>query len=165
MNRSALTCMAIAVLAVGIGLVFLGVIFLIASSGSATRLIVGLVLSGLGGVAIIFAITRLKLIKEADPERVMTRIADLATRSGGDVTLGQVVGDLGVPTALAERALSDLTGRGMCTVERRGQETFYVFGGIRPDKVTRECPYCGSEFSIREPRDTCPSCGANLKLE
>lgn len=164
MNRPALTCMALVVLAVGIGLAVLGVIFLIAAAGSGTRLIAGLAMGAIGVAAAVFGISRLRLIKESDPERVMTRIADLATRSGGDVTLGQVVGDLRVPTAVAERALSDLTGRGMCTVERRGQETFYVFGGIKPDKVTRECPYCGSEFSIREPRDTCPSCGGNLKL-
>jgi hypothetical protein len=164
MNRPYLTCMAITVVAVGLGLGVLGVLFLIASAGNPTRLVVGLVLTGLGGVGLLFGISRLKLLKEADPQRVMQRIADLATRAGGDVTLGQVVGDLGVPMPLAEEALSDLVAQGLCTVERRGDDTFYVFAGIRPDKVTRECPYCGSEFSVRQPRDTCPSCGANLRL-
>jgi hypothetical protein len=164
MNRPLLTCLAVFALAVGLGLLLLGVVFLIASAGRATRLPVGLVLGALGVAAIAFALSRLKLLREASPQRVMARVADLATRSGGEVTLGQVVGDLGLPTDMAERALSDLAARGMCTAEVRGQETFYVFAGIQPHKITRQCPYCGSEFSVREARDTCPSCGANLKL-
>jgi len=70
-----------------------------------------------------------------------------------------------VPDEAAIAALNLLENRGQCTRERREEREFYVFPGLKSSKVSRRCPYCGGEFSVKTPVYQCPHCGGNLKLE
>ena len=36
---------------------------------------------------------------------------------------------------------------------------------LKPTLVKRRCPYCGTEFSVKQALNKCPHCGGDLKLE
>jgi hypothetical protein len=92
------------------------------------------------------------------------RITQLARASDAEITLSQVIAELGVPDEAAIAALNLLERRGQCYREHQGEREVYVFPGLKPSKVSRRCPYCGGEFSVKTPVYKCPHCGGDLKL-
>ena len=80
------------------------------------------------------------------------------------MTGAQVQAEFDVPGRLAARVLESLRSEGVCYVEHREDRTVFVFKGLMPSKVTKLCPYCGAEFSIRDAKRQCPNCGAALEI-
>ena len=161
MNRT----VGIVVLVISAALLALGLLFLCAATREPSRLLLaGALLVAGGGLAAWSGVT-LRRLRELNPENLSDRITELARASDAEVTLSRVVAELGVPDEAAVAALNLLERRGQCHRERRGEREFYVFPGLKPSKVTRRCPYCGGEFSVKTPVYKCPHCGGDLRLE
>lgn len=156
---------AIVVLVVSICSLSLGLLFLCAAIDQPSRLFLAAALLMAGGGLAAWSGLRLRRLRALDPENLSDRITELARRSDAEVTLSRVVSELGVPDEAAIDALNLLERRGQSQRERRGDREFYVFPGLRSSKVTRSCPYCGSEYSVKTPVHRCPHCGGDLRLE
>lgn len=145
-------------------LLALGLMLLCAAVQKPSRFLLAGALLVIGGGLAAWSGLSLRRLRELDPENLGDRITELA-QPNAEVTLSQVVADLGVPDEAAVAALNLLERRGQCHRERRGEREFYVFPGLRPSKVARRCPYCGGEFSVKTPVYKCPHCGGDLRLE
>ena len=161
MNRT----VAIVALAVSAVLLALGLLFLCAATREPSRFLLAGALLVCGGGLAAWSGLALRRLRDLDPENLSDRVTELARASDAEVTLSQVVAELGVPDEAAVAALNLLERRGQCYRERRGEREFYVFAGLKPSKVSRRCPYCGGEFSVKTPVYRCPHCGGDLRLE
>jgi Zn finger protein HypA/HybF involved in hydrogenase expression len=107
----------------------------------------------------------LRRLRELNPEFLSDRITQLARKGGQyEVSLSQVVAELGIPDEVAQTALDLLVSKGQCQQEQRHGATFYVFPGLKASKVVRRCVYCESEFSVKDPLHVCPNCGGKVEL-
>jgi len=149
-----------------VGVLFLmgGLIFLCASVETAARLPVAVVLLLLGGGLAGWAGLRWRRARQLDPDVLDDRITTLAADHDGELTLAQVISELGVPDEAARAALARLEAGGLCRPERREGRTLYVFAGLQESKVVRRCDYCGTEYSVRQPLSKCPNCGGQLEV-
>jgi hypothetical protein len=141
-----------------------GLIFLCAASRNAGRLPIALALLVLGGGLAAWAGLRWRRARQLAPDVLDDRITALADQHDAEVTLAQVISDLGVPDQAARAALARLEANGLCHQERREGKTVYLFPGLKESKVARRCTYCGNEYSVREPLHKCPNCGGNLEI-
>jgi hypothetical protein len=143
----------------------LGLLFLCAATRQPSRLLLAAALMVVGGGLAAWSGLTLRRLRELDPENLSDRITELV-RAGGsaEVTLSQVVAELGVPDEAALTALSLLEQRAQCYRERREGREVYLFPGLEPSMVRRRCPYCGSEFSVKTMMHRCPNCGGDLRL-
>ncbi len=113
-------------------LVFLGLMFLIAASYAPTRIFPGIILMGMGALAIYVGTSGKR--KEMRIEEIQDDIIRLARKRGGKLTLAEVVSDLGLPVDLARKALLSLEKRGIAyldfeKIEDEGVEV-YKFPGV-----------------------------------
>ena len=146
-------------------LIAAGLLFLCAASVRAGRLWLAIALIVLGGGLAAWGGASLRRLRELEPERVADRIVELVRRRGDtEITLADAVGSLSVPHETAEAALGVLAGRQLVERQRRQDRDVFVFPQLRESKVLRQCPYCGSEFSVKTPVHKCPNCGATLEL-
>jgi sulfur carrier protein ThiS len=163
MNRT-LAIIAIVIAAV---LLALGMIFLCAATQEPVRLLIAAPLLLVGtGLAVWGGLT-LRRLRDLDPENLSDRITQLARTGDAEVTLAQVVAELGVPDETVIAALNLLERRGQAHREHVGDDAreVYVFPGLKPSMVERRCPYCGAEFSVKKATYKCPNCGGDLRLE
>lgn len=156
-----------AVIALVISVVLLsgGLLFLCAAIRQPRRLLFAAVLLAMGAGLAAWSGLILRRLRELRPEHLSDRITMVA-RAGGDaeVTLSQVVGELGVPDEAVLAALDLLTSRGECQREQRDGREVYVFPGLKETRVVRRCGHCGSEFSVKEALHKCPNCGGEVDL-
>jgi hypothetical protein len=131
------------------------------------RLLVAAPLLLVGGGLAVWSGLTLRRLRDLDPENLSDRITQLARTGDAEVTLAQVVAELGVPDETAVAALNLLERRGQARRERVGDDAreVYVFPGLKPGLVQRRCPYCGAEFSVKKAVYKCPNCGGDLRLE
>ena len=157
---------AIVALVISVVLLASGLLFLCGAIRRPFWLLVAGVSLVIGvGLAVWSGLT-LRRLRDLAPDNLDDRITKLAQAGGNaEVTLSQVVAELDVPDEAAIAALNLLENRGQCTRERREEREFYVFPGLKSSKVSRRCPYCGGEFSVKTPVYQCPHCGGNLKME
>ncbi len=142
-----------------------GLLFLCAAANQPSRLWLALALIVVGGAMAAWSGLTWRRASELRPGRLADRITELARRSGqAEITLAQIVGQLKAPTEAALDALALLKERGLAHPERRGDKEVYLFPGLAESKVVRRCPYCGNEYSVREPLHKCPNCGGVLEV-
>ena len=161
MNRT----MATIVITVAGLLLIAGLIFLCAATSQPSRLLVAVALLLVGGGLAAWGGVTLRRRRDLDPENLSDRITQLARAGNGEVTLSQTVAELGVPDEAAVAALNLLERRGQCHREYRGEREVYFFPGLKLTLVKRRCPYCGTEFSVKQALNKCPHCGGDLRLE
>lgn len=142
-----------------------GLVFLCAATSQPSRLLVAVALLLVGGGLAAWGGVALRRLHSLDPENLSDRITQLARAGGGEVTLSQAVAELSVPDEAVVAALNLLERRGQCHREYRGEREVYFFPGLKPTLVKRRCPYCGTEFSVKQALNKCPHCGGDLKLE
>jgi hypothetical protein len=153
------------VLLVALMLAVLGLIFLVGSQGKAVNAATGVVMLVLGLAAGGLAVWKLGQAMAATPDRLDERVLNLAAMSSGDITVGEAAGALSIPVAEAEASLARLVGRNLATLRTRPDgQAAYVFAGLTDVRKVKKCPYCGGEYSLRDPKHTCPTCGANLEI-
>jgi len=160
MNQGCLKPFAFAVMLVGVLLALLGLVFVIAPGRGLT----GFIMLVAGVVLIGFAGSRLRTMKALSPEGVEQHITQVAADSNGDVTVGSVAGQTGLDDGAARDGLQRLLHKGMVQVELREGVEHYLFPGLKQEKMTKRCPYCGNEYPLSQAGRTCPSCGGNLEV-
>ncbi|NLE44291.1 MAG: hypothetical protein GX620_06185 [Chloroflexi bacterium] len=162
MNRTG----AIVVLVLSVILLTVGLLFLCAATRDSARFPLALVLLAAGGAGVVWSALSLRRLRDLSPENLSDRITELAKAGGnGEVTLSEVVAQLGVPDDAAVAALNLLERQGQAHRDRVGERDVYVFPGLKPVLVRRRCPYCGSEFSVKTAVYKCPHCGGDLTLK
>ncbi len=160
MNQGCLKAFAFVLLLLGVCLGLLGLVFLIAPGRAGT----GLVMLVFGIVIIGFAASRLKAMQALSPEGVEQQITRVAADSNGDLTVGAVAGQTGLPDSAVRDALQRLLDKGLTRIELRDGVEHYVFAGLKQEKMIKKCPYCGNEYPVSQAGRTCPSCGGNLEV-
>lgn len=160
MNSGCLKSLAIAMMVVGALLGLLGIIFLLAPGRAMTA---GIMLI-IGSILIAVALNRLKVMAEQSPEGVEQQLTAMATGSNGELTVTSAAGVTHLDDATIRAALDRLLQQGMIKVERRQGVEYYIFPGLREQKMVKKCPYCGNEYPVAQHLRTCPSCGGNLEI-
>ncbi|MFH1086743.1 MAG: zinc ribbon domain-containing protein [Chloroflexota bacterium] len=141
-----------------------GLLFLIAATQQASRGLVGLVLIALGTVLLVSATRALRRIAAQSPEVLKAGAIDLAKRLGGELTVAQLRAEYRIPQDLAKQVLDGLVREGNCAPEQREGRVVYVFSGLLPSLMQKQCPYCNTQLPVRSDLRKCPNCGAQLEI-
>jgi hypothetical protein len=157
------TWATIAVIA-AVPILALGIIFLIATISTPSRILPAAVFLGVGYLLINAGFNALRRLAQISPEALATGIVELAKRLGGEVTVSQVQAEFKISTKKAIAALEESVGKGECIRDRRQHYDAYVFKGVMPAKAIKRCGYCGSEFAVKSDMRQCPNCGATLEI-
>ena len=145
-------------------LITFGLIFLIGARGR-EGLILGALAMLVAGVALVVWAARIfGRLARLDPKQLATDTVELAKRFGGEITVAQVQAEFDVPGRLAAQVLEKLRSEGACIIEHRSDRNVYVFKSLMPSKAIKRCPYCASEFSVKDARRDCPNCGGSLEI-
>jgi hypothetical protein len=147
-----------------IPLVTLGILFLIAASGTPARLLPALALLVVGCALLVVGLRGLRRLAEINPEAVKTGAVQLAQRLGGELTVSQLRAEYRIPQELAARVLEELVAEGNAKREQREERLVYVFTGLLASLKEKSCPYCGTKLPVRSALRKCPNCGASLEI-
>lgn len=154
---------AVILAVLGVGLVLLGLLFLLGAAGMTRRYLVaavslaaGAVLAGLG----------IRFFRQADritPAYLRAEILDMARRHNGEVSEADLRAGLGRRFPRAEKVIVRMRNEGLCQQRRRGVELYYVFADMLPRLTVRRCAYCGAELPLDLELSSCPNCGGSIK--
>ena len=164
MNRSFLYVIAGVLILIGVVLLFIGLAFLIAATKQPGRLLPALVMLGTGGGVVVWSAMKIKALGAAAPENVNARVGELAAGSGGELTVAEVVGGLGITEGAARLALRHLTETNVCREEIRGTTEYFIFAGLKQAIKVKKCAYCGTVYPIATPGRQCAGCGGQLEV-
>ncbi len=147
----------------GGGAFFLGLMFIIASAGGGRRLTAGLIITAAGFVLLVFGFRMFLRAIRFSPEGIKRQILRLAKLNHGELTREAITGAIGTMDEI-EYKLEELIDRGIARAEIRGGRKLYLFPDFQLKVVQKKCPYCGSDYPVRENIEYCPNCGGDLKL-
>ena len=164
MSRSLLYLVAGVLILIGAVLLFIGLAVLIVATKQPSRLLPALVMLGCGGALVVWSAMKIKALGAAAPENVNVRVGELAATSGGELTIAEVVGQLGVTEAVARQALRHLTEAGVCKGEVRGMTEHFIFVGLKQAIKVKKCAYCGTVYPVATPGRQCAGCGGQLEV-
>lgn len=142
----------------------LGLIFLIASRGMASRFFTAVVLLAIGVALLVWGVRRLRWLASTSEGALRTGAVELAKRLGGELTIAQLRAEYRISHELAQRVMDHLVSEGTAIPEQRSDRVVYVFKGLQPSLARKLCPYCGTELPVREAIRKCPNCGAQLEI-
>ena len=142
----------------------IGLLFLIAASQNASRILPALVLVIFGTIFLVAGIRQLRRLAITSPKALKTEAVELAQRLGGELTSSQLAAEYRVSTVEATKVLEQLTSENVCKREERAERVVYVFTGFQAAIVEKLCPYCGTKLPVRSALRKCPNCGAALEI-
>ena len=148
---------------VGVLTAGLGVLFIIASHGLASRLVAGFVLGGAGLVILAAGVILFRRGIRTSPAGIRKELLRLARMGNGEVTEEAVTGALGSSDDVRFQ-IADLVRRGVARELRKDNRTVYLFEDFQVKLVLKKCPYCGNDYPVRDDIERCPSCGGDLKM-
>jgi hypothetical protein len=154
----------IAICLAGLPFLLLGLLFLVAAAFSPQRLIVAAVLLLVGFLLVASGVMGYRRASFLEPESLTGYILKLARARGGKITVELVSATLGIRSDEAHEAVNFMIAKGYAKEEFEGETRIVNVGGV-VTKLERKCPYCGSNFPVREHFDKCPSCGASLEMK
>ena len=158
--------LALIVLVIGGLMLGLGLLFLCASIRAPQRLVMAALLIVIGGAGVAWAGTTWRRLSDIEPKRLADRIVEMARAQGKfETTSAEAVAGLAAPAATVQAALEILQTRGEVVPEQRDDRRVYTFPNLKESKVERRCPYCGSQFPVKQELFKCPHCGGNLELK
>ncbi len=147
----------------GSGGAFLGLMFLIVSSGSGSRLITGIMLSAIGAALLASGIFLFRKGMRERPGSVHDRILGAAAKHNGVIAAEVLAAETGGGDSV-EFALAAMVRKGRAiAVDREGRK-IYTFPELQFKLKFKKCPYCGSDYPVKENIERCPSCGGDLKI-
>jgi len=111
---------AIALIVIAAGLLFVGLAFLIVAAKHPADFIPAVVMLIIGGVLLVWAVRKVGALGAAAPANIDTSVGELAARSGGEITIAEVVGATWHRRARARESLARLTQHGVCREDLRG---------------------------------------------
>jgi hypothetical protein len=142
----------------------LGLVFLCAASVEPSRISIAILLLLLGALGAGWSAYAYRAWSSVQPAALSVRIADLAASNDGELSLAHVMSAFDVPASVAQAGMDELLNKGQCRREPRGEQIFFVFPGLKEQKVIRKCVYCGSTFPVKQALQKCPNCGGALEL-
>jgi hypothetical protein len=142
----------------------LGVIFLIASHGVASRLIAGGVMAAAGFAALAAGIILFRKGTRNSPAGIRKDLLRLARLNNGELTGEAIAGSLGASDPVALQ-LAALVEEGVASERTRGGRRVYIFEDFQAKMVLKKCPYCGNDYPVRDDIERCPTCGGDLKMQ
>jgi hypothetical protein len=145
-------------------LLALGLLFLCASSVSAGRAPLAIVLLILGAGGAAWSAFAYRHWAARQPGTLASRITELASQNHGEIAVAQVMAALNLPRDAVAAGLDRLVSDGQCHPEAREGGTVYIFPTLQQHKVVRKCAYCGNTFPVKEPLEKCPNCGGKLEM-
>jgi hypothetical protein len=146
-------------------LIAAGLLFLCAATQQPSRYFLAAALLAVGAGLAAWSGVNMRRARQLKPENLSDQITALAEQKGqAEVTLSQVVSELGVPDEAAQEALDLLTEKGQAYREFRNDVWVYLFPGLKESKVIRKCSHCGREYSVKTPLYECPNCGGKVEL-
>jgi len=160
MNQGCLKAFASILMLLGAGLGLLGLVFLIAPG----RAMTGLVMLIIGVALVGFAASRMRTMQALSPEGVEQHLTSVAADANGDLTVTALAGQTGLADGIVRDGLERLMNKGLVERELREGTEHYLFPGLKQEKMTKKCPYCGNEYPLSQAGRTCPSCGGNLEI-
>lgn len=137
-------------------LLFLCLVFLIASVREASRILPAAVFGGISFAGFYAFYRMVRADREKNPSYIRQQVLKKAEKYAGKVPVRVFLNK----SEEYQRVLMNLQQEGICHQE---DET-YIF----PDyllKVTKVCPFCGSEFPVKDPIRKCPNCGGTLEVK
>jgi hypothetical protein len=146
----------------GVGLMALGLLFLVGAAGRGSRYLVAAVGLALGGGLCALGAWLFKKVKASSPDQLEADILALAKREDGEVSLAEIAAQLGPRFELGTRQLSRMVDLGLCKRQDRGGQPYYVFAHLQPRLMVIRCEFCQAELPLNEPVDTCPRCGGSV---
>lgn len=161
MNQGCLKLYAIVLLLVGAVLALVGLVYLAAPNASKLSAIIIL---AVGLIVIGFAASRLRALRSEAPEGVEQQLTALGAAAGGEVTVALAAGETGLDDMSVRLGLERLLQKGLVKLEHREGTEYYIFAGVKQQKMIKKCPYCGNEYPLAQAGRTCPSCGGNLDI-
>jgi len=141
----------------------IGLIFLIDSFESPSRLSVAVVFFTLGGGLIALIVNTRRKSRERSPQNVRKRILKAARYYGGELPRA-ALNSMAGKWEIYERELQRLINENVCRKKSRDDGEVYIFDSF-VHKVSKTCPYCNSQFPIRDPIRKCPNCGGVLEIK
>ncbi len=149
---------------VGVGLIGLGLLFLMGSGGQSSRSSTGFIMLGIGIASMVIGSTVKANVTKNTPSIIDADVMRLAARSDGRVTADMAVSDLHITKAQALESLDRLASAGTARPEMNDSGMTYVFANVKPKKKIRKCQFCGTEYPVSQPITKCTKCGGTVKL-
>jgi Zn finger protein HypA/HybF involved in hydrogenase expression len=158
------------ILAVSGLLIGLGFLFLCASAAdmqkAGIRIVLAFGLLALGIAGAVWSGIGWRRIGDVEPQRLADRILEMLRQQGkSETTAAELVSFLSAPNANVQTALEILQKRGETQLEQRDDRRIYVFPNLKEGKIVRRCPYCGTEYPVKQAIGRCPNCGGKIELE
>lgn len=147
----------------GAGGIFLGAMFLIASAGISSRLYAGVFLLTAGAALLAAGIVLLRRGFRSRPGSARASILRAAAKQNGVITAEILYAETGRSEAV-EFELASMLRSGEASVKTDRDEKIYSFPALQFKLKFKKCPYCGSDYPVRENIENCPSCGGDLKI-
>jgi len=143
--------------------VFLGLMFLMVSSGSGSRLITGITLLTIGAGLLASGIFLFRKGMRERPGSVHDRILRAAAKHNGIITEEVLSAETGGGDTV-EFELAAMIRKGRIIAGDKNGRKIYTFPELQFKLKFKKCPYCGSDYPVKENIERCPSCGGDLKI-
>lgn len=147
----------------GAGGFFLGLMFLVVSSGSGSRLLTGITLLTIGAGLLISGIFLFRKGMSERPGSVHDRILRAAAKHNGIITAEILSAETGGGDAV-DFELAAMIRKGQVAADDKEGNKIYTFPELQFKLKFKKCPYCGSDYPVKENIERCPSCGGDLKI-
>lgn len=151
---------------VGLGLVSLGLLFMMGAAGRGSRYAIAVIGLALGGVLAGVGVRLFKQAEAASPEQLRAEILALAKQRSGEVSEADVEAALGRRAVGAAAVLAALEGDGRCSRHRsKDGAEYFVFAELQPRMVVKRCEFCKAELPLGQELTQCPHCGGTFKTD
>jgi hypothetical protein len=149
----------------GVGLVLLGLLFLMAAGGRSYRYLIAVVSLALGGALAGLGVRLFKRADAASPQQLRAEILALAEKHNGEISEADVEAALGRRARGAGAVLAALEGEQACERHFRDGRHYFVFQGLQPRLTVRRCEFCNTELPLQQELTECPNCGGTIKTQ
>ncbi len=149
----------------GLGLVVLGLLFLIGSAAKTYRLAIGAVSLALGAVCLGYGVRLFRQANKLLPDYISAEILKLAKRKKGEISEADLMAMLGSRWTHAREPLQQMLSSGTCKKRRKNDAVYYIFEAMLPRIAIRRCEFCGAELPLDENLTSCPNCGGTIKTK
>ena len=146
----------------GVGLMLLGLLFLVGAAGRGSRYLVAVVGLALGGGLCCLGVWLFSKVKATSPDQLEADVLVLAKREDGEISLAEIAAQLGPRFELGTRQLSRMVDLGLCKRQDRQGQPYYVFPHLQPRLMVLRCEFCKAELPLNEAVDACPRCGGSV---
>ncbi len=142
----------------------MGLIFIIASGGSSSRLVPGIILIISGSLLGFLGGSILKTGFDLSPSQVINSILSLAKINNGYLKKEAIIAELGTYPQV-EKAMEKMLIDRTAVLDTSGQRPTYIFPDFLHEIVVKYCSYCNTEYPLRDPIQKCSQCGGSITLK